>query len=136
MRPIVNDRTKIGQCNMRRLGLHGPPTKCAVNGRTRVLTTGSFRSSGRTIIRDRPKATLYSINENVVKRNIVRNSFGRVLGAKGYGGLSTTIQEGRKTRTSEFGDLVEDLVHLNTKRSNMMFRSTKLAAIHNWAKIR
>jgi hypothetical protein len=84
MRPIVKDRTKSGQCDIGRLRVHEPLAKCATNGRARLPTTGSFKSSGRTSIRDSPKATLYTIEENVVKRNIVKISFGRVFDANGY----------------------------------------------------
>jgi len=62
-----------------------------MNGRIRLLTTGSLRSNGRIVTRDNQKEMLYAIIENVVKRNVVRISFGRVLGDKGYGGSSTTI---------------------------------------------
>jgi hypothetical protein len=66
-----------------------------------MLTTGNFKSSGRTSIRDRPKVTLYTIDENVVKRNIVRMSFGRVLGVYGYGKINNYDAE-RKEEAHEF----------------------------------
>jgi hypothetical protein len=97
----MNDRTKSDQCDIGRVRVHAPFAKCATNGRTILLTTGSFKSSGRTSIRDKPKATLYTIKENEVKRAIVKSSFRRLLGAYGYR-WSVKHGPGRKEITHKF----------------------------------